>query len=332
MRYAYAAVRDNPSGSISMRVLVTGGAGFVGSHIVDGLLAAGHEPAVVDDLSSGSRDNLPDGVPLHVVDIRDAAALSEAFDAVKPDRVCHQAAQMSVSRSVREPVFDAETNVIGLLNVCELARRNGCDRITFASTGGALYGDVTEPADEDHALLPIAPYGITKKAGEDYLRFYALQYGLTTVALRYSNVYGPRQNPHGEAGVVAIFSKNLLAGEPITVNGDGKYVRDYVHVSDVASANVAALIGDVPRGFTAYNVGTAVGTDVNELAGAVIDGVKAARPDADPAPPEHGPARDGDLRSSIVSPEKAKAELAWEPRISMADGIGKTVEWFAANA
>ena len=313
-----------------MKILVTGGAGFVGSHIVDGLLAAGHRPVVVDDLSSGSRDNLPADVPLHVVDIRDAAALAKAFEEAKPDRVCHQAAQMSVSRSVREPVFDAETNVIGLLNVCESARKHGVDRVTFASTGGALYGDVTEPADEGHALLPIAPYGITKKAGEDYLRFYALQYGLTTVALRYSNVYGPRQNPHGEAGVVAIFSKNLLAGKPVTVNGDGKYVRDYVHVSDVAAANVAALIGDVPAGFSAYNVGTAVGTDVNELAAAVVDGVKAAKPGADPPAPEHGPARDGDLRSSIVDPAKAKAELGWEPRVAMREGIAETVEWFAA--
>ena len=315
-----------------MKILVTGGAGFVGSHIADGLLAAGHDVAIVDDLSSGTRENVPDGADLYVCDIRDRDALAKVFAETRPDRVCHQAAQMSVSRSVREPVFDAETNVVGLLNVCELAREAGCDRITFASTGGALYGDVTEPADEDHALLPIAPYGITKKAGEDYLRFYARQYGLTTVALRYSNVYGPRQNPHGEAGVVAIFAKNLLAGKPVTVNGDGKYVRDYVHVSDVAAANVAALTGELPRGFSAYNVGTAVGTDVNELAAAVIEGVKAAKPGLSPGEPTHGPARDGDLRSSIVSPAKAKAALGWEPRATLAEGIGETVEWFAANA
>ena len=314
-----------------MKILVTGGAGFVGSHIADGLLAAGHEVVIVDDLSSGSRDNVPGGADLHVCDIRDRAALADIFGTEKPDRVCHQAAQMSVSRSVREPVFDAETNILGLLNVCELARESDCDRVTFASTGGALYGDVTEPADEEHALLPIAPYGITKKAGEDYLRFYARQYGMTTVALRYSNVYGPRQNPHGEAGVVAIFARNLLAGKPITVNGDGKYVRDYVHVSDVAAANVAALTGELPAGFSAYNVGTAVGTDVNELAAAVRDGVKAAKPDADPGEPNHGPARDGDLRSSIVSPAKAKSGLGWEPRVTLAEGIGETVEWFAAG-
>ena len=315
-----------------MKFLITGGAGFVGSHVADGLLDAGHEVHVVDDLSSGARENVPGGAALHVCDIRDRDGLAKVFADARPDRVCHQAAQMSVSRSVREPVFDAEVNVIGLLNVCELAREHGVDRVSFASTGGALYGDVTEPADEDHPLLPIAPYGITKKAGEDYLRFYAHQYGLTCVALRYSNVYGPRQNPHGEAGVVAIFSKRLLRGEPITVNGDGKYVRDYVHVSDVAAANVAALTGDVPAGFTAYNVGTAVGTDVNELAEAVIDGVKAAKSDAAPPAPTHGPARDGDLRSSIVSPAKAERDLGWTPRVAMTEGIGETVGWFAAQA
>ena len=317
-----------------MKFLITGGAGFVGSHVADGLLDAGHDVAVVDDLSSGDRANVRDGAALHVVDIRDADALAAVFEQEQPDRVCHQAAQMSVSRSVREPVFDAQVNILGLLNVCELARTQGCDRVSFASTGGALYGDVdvSNPAGEDHALLPIAPYGITKKAGEDYLRFYAHQYGLTCVALRYSNVYGPRQNPHGEAGVVAIFAKNLLAGKPVTVNGDGKYVRDYVHVHDVAAANVAALTGEVPDGFSAYNVGTAVGTDVNELAAAVVAGVKAAKPDADPPAPSHGPARDGDLRSSVVSPAKAKTVLGWEPKIAMTEGIGETVKWFASRA
>ena len=314
-----------------MKFLITGGAGFVGSHVADGLLGTGHEVHVVDDLSSGARENVPGGATLHVCDIRDRDALAEVFAEANPDRICHQAAQMSVSRSVREPVFDAEVNVVGLLNVCELARERGVDRVSFASTGGALYGDVTEPADEEHPLLPIAPYGITKKAGEDYLRFYAHQYGLTCVALRYSNVYGPRQNPHGEAGVVAIFSKNLLAGKPITVNGDGKYVRDYVHVSDVAAANVAALTGEVPAGFSAYNVGTAVGTDVNELAEAVAAGVKAAKPDAAPPAPTHGPARDGDLRSSIVSPAKAQRDLGWAPRVALAEGIGETVRWFAEH-
>ena len=310
-----------------MRILLTGGAGFIGSHIVDGLLAAGHEPSVVDDLSSGERANVADEVPFFQVDIRDRDALAHVFDEAKPERVCHQAAQMSVSRSVREPTFDAEVNVLGLLNVLELAREHGADRVTFASTGGALYGEVTEPADEDHALLPIAPYGITKKAGEDYLRFYAREYGLDTVALRYSNVYGPRQNPHGEAGVVAIFAKRLLAGDAATINGDGEYVRDYVHVDDVAAANVRCLTGEVPAGFSAFNVGTAVGTDVNELAALVSDAVQSRG--TQPPPLTNGPARAGDLRSSLISHARATRELGWEPSVTVERGIPATVEWFA---
>ena len=312
-----------------MRILVTGGAGFIGSHIVDGLLAAGHEPSVVDTLSSGDRHHVPAGVPLIVADVRDRDAMKRAFAESKPERVCHQAAQMSVSRSVREPTFDAEVNVLGLLNVLESAREHGADRVTFASTGGALYGEVTEPADEDHALLPIAPYGITKKCGEDYLRFYAREHGLDTVALRYSNVYGPRQSPHGEAGVVAIFAKRLLAGEPATINGDGKYVRDYVHVDDVAAANVRCLTGDLPAGFSAFNVGTAVGTDVNELAALIVDAVRARG--TDPPPLGHGPARAGDLRSSLISHGKATRELDWEPKVEVGQGIPATVDWFAEH-
>jgi UDP-glucose 4-epimerase len=317
-----------------VKILVTGGAGFIGSHVVDGLLAAGHEPAVLDNLSSGSRENLPAGVPVHQVDVRDREGVNRVFAEERPDRVCHQAAQMSVSRSVREPVFDAETNVLGLLNVCEAARAAGCDRIAFASTGGALYGEVPadSPAAEDHPLEPISPYGITKKAGEDYLRFYARQHGVTTVALRYSNVYGPRQNPHGEAGVVAIFSKNLLVGEPITINGDGRYVRDYVHVADVAAANVKALIDEAPAGFDAFNIGTGVATDVNELAAAILAGVRSNDPQANPPAPEHGPARDGDLRSSVVSGAKAAQRLGWKPQMSLRAGLAETVAWFAHAA
>jgi UDP-glucose 4-epimerase len=211
-----------------MKILVTGGAGFIGSHIVDRLVAAGHAVSVLDDLSSGARENLPAAVPLHVADIVDAAAVARVFDAEQPDAVCHQAAQMSVSRSVREPRFDAEVNCIGLINVLDAAARHRCGRFVFASSGGVLYGDVTAPAPEDTPADPVSPYGITKWVGERYLRFYAAEHGLAAVALRYSNVYGPRQNPHGEAGVVAIFCRKLLAGEPARINGDGRYVRDYV--------------------------------------------------------------------------------------------------------
>lgn len=318
-----------------MRVLVTGGAGFIGSHIVDVLLAEGHEPFVLDDLSSGSRENLPDGVPLLVADIRDSDNVRAIFDEVRPDWVSHQAAQMSVSRSVREPKFDAEVNVLGLLNVLSEAHRIGARRVAFASSGGALYGDVEQPAAEDHPAGPISPYGITKWVGERYLQFYAAEMGLPCVALRYSNVYGPRQNPHGEAGVVAVFTTRMLTGESSRINGDGKYVRDYVHVQDVARANLAALSKELPETFAAYNVGTAVKTDVNQLAEALQRECRRAlreRGRSEDVPtPDHGPARAGDLRSSVISPAKVQQELRWAPHVGLDEGLAGTVDWFASQ-
>jgi len=318
-----------------MRVLVTGGAGFIGSHIVDRLRSAGHEPAVLDDLSTGSRDNLPADVPLHVADIRDAAAVAAVFAATRPEAVCHQAAQMSVSRSVREPRFDAEVNCLGLINVLDGAIVAGCRRVVFASSGGVLYGEATVPAAEDTPADPISPYGITKWVGERYLKFYAAEHGLTAVALRYSNVYGPRQNPHGEAGVVAIFLKRLLAGEPATINGDGRYVRDYVYGEDVARANVLALEAGAgsaaPGTLTSLNIGTGLGTDVVELEG-MIRGVLAERGLGGLRAPLHGPARPGDLRSNLVDPARAAALLGWTPRVGLAEGLERTAAWFAGEA
>jgi len=320
-----------------MKILVTGGAGFIGSHIVDTLLAAGHAVAVLDDLSSGSRDNLPAGVPLHVVDIVDAAAVGRVFAAEKPDAVCHQAAQMSVSRSVREPLFDAQVNCIGLINVLDATVRSGCRRVVFASSGGVLYGEVTAPAPETATPDPVSPYGITKWVGERYLGFYAREHGLAAVALRYANVYGPRQNPHGEAGVVAIFCKKLLAGEPSTINGDGRYVRDYVYGPDVARANVAALEATAgscgPGTLTSLNIGTGIGTDVvaleERIRGAVA--AAAARHGRSPAlpGPVHGPARPGDLRSNLVDARRAAAVLGWKPAVGLAEGLALTAAWFA---
>jgi UDP-glucose 4-epimerase len=316
-----------------MRILVTGGAGFIGSHVVDALRTRGHEVAVVDNLESGSRDNLPPQVPLHVVDIRDETALAAVYDAFRPEAVCHQAAQMSVSRSVREPVYDAEVNVLGLLRVFAHAVRVGARRIVFASSGGVLYGDVTAPAGEDHPAAPISPYGISKWVGEQYLQFFVREHGLTGVALRYSNVYGPRQNPHGEAGVVAIFSRRLLAGQPATINGDGRYIRDYVYGPDVAQANVLALETEVPEGFLACNIGTGVPADVNTLAGQVRGHCQACwdRAGRRGTVPEllHGPPRPGDLRSNLLSPQRAGRRLGWTPTVSLEDGLRRTVEWFA---
>ena len=322
-----------------MNVLVTGGAGFIGSHIVDGLLAAGHRVEVLDDLSSGSRDNLPAGVPLHVADIVDPEAVARVFSAARPDLVCHQAAQMSVSRSVREPRFDAQVNCIGLINVLEAAARHSCRRVVFASSGGVLYGEVTAPAPESTPANPVSPYGITKWVGERYLQFFAVEHGMATVALRYSNVYGPRQNPHGEAGVVAIFCKKLLAGEPARINGDGRYVRDYVFGPDVARANVLALTADlpgvVPGTLTSLNIGTGIGADVNDLESMIRVAVAAALArrgrDGTLPSPEHGPARPGDLRSNLVDSTRAGEVLGWRPTVGLAEGLALTAEWFAAR-
>lgn len=323
-----------------MKTLVTGGAGFIGSHIVDTLLAAGHSVAVLDDLSSGSADNLPSNVPLHQVDIRDATAVAEVFATEKPDAVCHQAAQMSVSRSVHEPRFDAEVNCIGLINILDAVVVSGCKRVVFASSGGVLYGDVTEPAPETTPANPISPYGITKWVGEKYLEFYAREHGITAVALRYSNVYGPRQNPHGEAGVVAIFCKKLLAGEPARINGDGRYVRDYVYGPDVADANLAALtLGDTavtPGQLVSLNIGTGVGTDVNELEALLRSQLQKQQGHEDqtrPLPaPEFGPARAGDLRSNLLAIDHAANLLSWQPTTDLVKGLTATARWFHEKA
>lgn len=311
-----------------MRVLITGGAGFIGSHIVDACLAAGHEPFVVDDLSSGSPQNLPPRVRLFQVDLCDRQQLQHAFSEARPEVVVHQAAQVSVSRSVREPALDANVNVMGLLNVLDQAVRVKSQRVVFASSGGVLYGDVFSPALEETPANPISPYGISKWAGEKYLEFYAREFGLTGVALRYANVYGPRQNPHGEAGVVAIFCQKMLAGEAVRINGDGKYDRDYVFGPDVARANQLALTADIPDNFIALNIGTGTKTDVIQLESSVRTEIATLRGFAPPLP-EYGPARAGDLRSSIIDASRAKTVLGWSPTVSLQEGVQRTAQWFA---
>lgn len=316
-----------------MRVLVTGGAGFIGSHIVDALLASGHEAFALDDLSSGSPANLPAGVKLFQADVRDQAAVDRIFAEVRPDAVSHQAAQMSVSRSVREPRFDADVNVMGLINTLEAALRSGAKRFVFASSGGVLYGDVTSPAPEETPANPISPYGIAKWVGERYLQFYTREHGFRCTALRYANVYGPRQNPHGEAGVVAIFCTKMLQGEAGTVNGDGKYVRDYVYVTDVAEANRLALLSDGAAEFQAFNVGTGAPTDVNQLAsrlGSACQSELKRRGSTTAVPKSgHGPARAGDLRSNLVSFAHIQKSLGWSPKVDLDRGVPQTVDWFA---
>jgi UDP-glucose 4-epimerase len=318
-----------------MRILVVGGAGFIGSHIVDGLLANGHQVSVLDNLSTGSRTNIPAAVPFFEVDVRDKPGLTAAFDECRPEAVCLQAAQMSVSRSVREPTFDAEVNLMGLLGVMENSVRVGAKKVVFASSGGVLYGDMYEPAPETTPANPISPYGISKLTGELYLKFFAREHGLPCVALRYSNVFGPRQNPHGEAGVVAIFSQKMLAGQQVVINGDGKYIRDYVYVRDVARANVLALESDLQEKFTAVNIGTGEPTDVNQLAeymrtlcaeAAARVGRKISIPE-----PAHGPARAGDLRANLVNNTKAREILGWQPTVKVREGLNETVDWFSRH-
>src|SRR5215211_7103309 len=273
-----------------MRVLLSGGAGFIGSHVAEALLRRGHKVTIVDDLSSGKRENIPEGVHLYEADIGSGCA--EIFEDFGPEALCHQAAQMDVRRSVREPDFDAEVNVLGTVRLLENCVEYGVDKVVFSSTGGAVYGEQREfPATEDHPQYPLSPYGVSKFACERYLYYYHAQYGLPYVALRYSNVYGPRQDPHGEAGVVAIFSGNLAEGRISTINGTGEQTRDYVYVEDVARANVLALEGEVPPG--AYNVGTSSETSVNDLYGLLLE------ISAKDLPPQHGPSKPGEqLRSS----------------------------------
>ncbi|MBX3442541.1 MAG: NAD-dependent epimerase/dehydratase family protein [Planctomyces sp.] len=318
-----------------MRVLVTGGAGFIGSCLVDQLLASGHEVAVLDDLSSGSRENLPADVPFYEADVRDADAVRGVFEKVRPDAVSHQAAQMSVSRSVREPRFDAEVNVLGLIHALDAAVAQNVERFVFASSGGVIYGEVSGPVQEDAPGNPISPYGIAKWVGERYLQFYSREHNLRCTALRYANVYGPRQNPHGEAGVVAIFCTKMFQGEAATINGDGRYIRDYVEVSDVARANVLALEASELPPFAAFNVGTSVPTDVNQLAEALRDACQAelARRGSRTTVPAcgYGPPRAGDLRTNLVSYDSIRRVLGWAPTVSLANGLPKTAEWFATK-
>jgi UDP-glucose 4-epimerase len=304
-----------------VRILLTGGAGFIGSHIADRLLARGHEAAIVDDLSTGKRENVPEEAELYVRDIRSGCA--DVFQEFRPQTLCHQAAQMDVRRSVREPDFDADINVLGTIRLLQNCVRYGVQKFIFASTGGAIYGEQREfPAPEDHPQYPVSPYGVSKLAGERYLHFYGVQYGISYVALRYANVYGPRQDPHGEAGVVAIFSGNLAAGKASTINGSGEQTRDYVYVGDVARANVLALEGEAPNG--AYNVGTGIETSVNEL----YDRMR--RLSGRNLLPQRGPQPPGEQERSCVDPSRAARALNWWPEVDLDTGLKETLRSFAA--
>ena len=299
-----------------MKILVTGGAGFIGSHVAEIYLRAGHEVWIVDDLSSGRPTNIPPEAHFVQAEITDAAVRRLLVDE-RIEVVNHHAAQMDVRRSVADPLFDARVNILGLLNILEGARQARCQRIIFASSGGTVYGEQdTFPATEDHSTCPISPYGVSKLAGERYLYFYHREHGLPSLSLRYANVYGPRQDPHGEAGVVAIFTQRLLAGETITINGDGQQTRDYVFVNDVARANLAALTVAYSG---AINIGTGLETTVNTLA-EHLQRITGSRDRA-----QHGAAKPGEQRRSVLSWSRAADRLNWKPLVSLADGLEKTV-------
>jgi UDP-glucose 4-epimerase len=302
-----------------MKIVVTGGAGFIASHIVDAYVAAGHDVVILDNLSSGKRENLNPQARLVQLDVQDPA-IADLFARERPEVLNHHAAQIDVRRSVADPVFDARTNLLGLLNLMEHGRQHGLRRVVLASTGGAIYGEQEQfPAPETHPLAPLSPYGVAKLASERYLYFYHATYGIPYLACRYGNVYGPRQNPHGEAGVIAIFIEKMLRDEQAIINGDGEQTRDYVYVGDVVRANLAALQSDYCG---ALNFGTGRETDVNTLFRLLRDLCGSKHPE------QHGPAKPGEQRRSVIDASNAARLLGWRAATPLADGLRETVEWF----
>ena len=302
-----------------MKIAVTGGAGFIASHIVDAYLRQGHEVHVIDDFSTGRKLNLNPNAVLHESNVADAEAANVILT-VKPDVLNHHAAQMDVRHSVEDPLFDAGVNILGFLNLLEACKKAGTARVIFASSGGAIYGDEEPiPADEDHGKRPMSPYGVSKMTGELYLAYYYMAFGMRYVALRYANVYGPRQSTKGEAGVVAIFIAQLLAGKPPIINGDGKQTRDYVFVGNVVKANVAALetshVGSI-------NIGTGRETDVVTLCGMLQQRA------ASKVEPLYGPAKTGEQMRSCLDIALAGRVLDWRPEICLEEGLMQTIAYY----
>jgi UDP-glucose 4-epimerase len=306
-----------------LKILVTGGAGFIASHITDALVNEGHQVVVLDDLSSGFEKNVNPKAKLVVGDICDKELVEKLFRKEKFDLVNHHAAQMDVRRSVKDPAFDANTNIIGTINLLQNAVKYKVKKFMFASTGGAVYGEQTYfPADENHPTQPRSPYGISKLAVEKYLYFYNAEYGLNYTILRYANIYGPRQNPFGEAGVVAIFSTKLLKGEQPIINGSGEQTRDYVFVGDVVKANLLTL-NDTANDI--YNVGTGIETNVNQLFHKLNSIIKANKEE------KHGPAAPGEQMRSVITSEKLFKKFGWKPSTTLDEGLKLTVDFFRNN-
>jgi len=302
-----------------MKILVTGGAGFIGSNVVDALVKDGHEVIVLDNLSTGKEENINPEVKFYNIDLLDIESLEFVFREFKPDVVNHHAAQIDVRKSVEDPAFDAETNIIGSINLFELSINYGVKRIIFSSTGGALYGEPDKlPANEDTPIEPISPYGVAKYCSENYLNYFKRLYGIERVILRYANVYGPRQDTLGEAGVVAIFTGKILKGEKPVVYGDGTQTRDYIYVEDVVEANVLALNGKEGT----YNIGTGKETSVNELI-EVFSKVLGRE-----IKPEYATPRKGEVHRISLDADMAKRELGFVPKYSLEEGLKKTIEWY----
>ncbi|MCI0816188.1 MAG: NAD-dependent epimerase/dehydratase family protein [Chloroflexi bacterium] len=307
---------------MAQTALVTGGAGFIGSHVVDRLVGDGFRVVVVDSLVTGRREAVHGEADFRELDVR-SPRLAELFKAERPDVVFHLAAAASVSGSVRNPAKDARTNVMGSINVLEAARRVGIERFVFSSTGGALYGEPAYlPCDEAHPVRPLSPYGAAKSAVEGYVHTIAALGGFEATVLRYANVYGPRQDPHGEAGVVAIFARRMLDGRDVVIYGDGEQERDFVYVSDVVEANVKALAG--PAGGV-FNIGRGEGTSVNAVFGALAAATGYARP------PKHRPARAGDVSRIYLDVRKAREDLGWSAAVGLEAGLVATVESLRAT-
>lgn len=303
-----------------MKVLVTGGAGFIGSHVVDIYIENGYEVVIVDDLSTGRASNIHPEATFYRVDIRDEN-MADIFEKERPDFVNHHAAQMDVRRSVADPLFDADVNILGSIRLIELARHYGVKRFVYISTGGAVYGEPEYlPCDEAHPINPICPYGASKHTVEHYLYMYHANYGLKYTVLRYPNVYGPRQDPHGEAGVAAIFTGQMLSDEQVVINGDGEQQRDYVYVKDCARANLLAITHEDSNGI--FNLGSGKGTTVNEVFTSLAQSTGYRRQ------PVHGPEKVGETRRIYLDAGKAASRLGWTPRVALEEGLEATVAYF----
>src|SRR3989338_8313119 len=304
-----------------MKILITGGAGFIASHISDAYIKRGHNVVVIDNLSTGKKEYLNGKASFYQADIRDRKIVEEIFQKEKPEILNHHAAQISVRHSVEDPLYDSSVNIIGLLNLMEAGRQNGLKKVIFASSGGVVYGDAKiVPTSEDYEPKnPLSPYGISKLTGENYLYFYWKNYDIAFVALRYANVYGPRQNPHGEAGVVAIFSQKLLKSEHPTINGTGKQTRDYIFIDDIVDANIKALETDY---IGPLNIGTGKETDVNTI----FDELKSLTKSN--LEPLYGPPKMGEQQRSSLDIKSARQNINWIPNVSLQHGLSVTVDYF----